>query len=180
MGSAAAVEFRQESARFGTGEMLGSWLDSRRASGNLRGVGGCQLLALTEAEHGPEGAMCRGHGRCGETPRGEVCVPVFDLAWLEVGEFHGAPAWMRLLLPEVGRSNYQFLGEIARGGMGVILKGHDTDLGRDVAVKRQPRQEDGEANRRAFHLGGCGRGDVVQSPAHAGRRREQRADEPQE
>jgi len=35
----------------------------------------------------------------------------------------------------VGRSNYQFLGEIARGGMGVILKGHDTDLGRDVAVK---------------------------------------------
>jgi tetratricopeptide (TPR) repeat protein/tRNA A-37 threonylcarbamoyl transferase component Bud32 len=35
----------------------------------------------------------------------------------------------------VGRSNYQFLGEIARGGMGVILKGHDSDLGRDVAVK---------------------------------------------
>ena len=34
-----------------------------------------------------------------------------------------------------GRTNYQFLGEIARGGMGVILKGHDTDLGRDVAVK---------------------------------------------
>ncbi len=35
----------------------------------------------------------------------------------------------------VGRSNLQFLGEIARGGMGVVLKGHDTDLGRDVAVK---------------------------------------------
>jgi serine/threonine-protein kinase len=34
-----------------------------------------------------------------------------------------------------GRGNYQFMGEIARGGMGVILKGHDTDLGRDVAVK---------------------------------------------
>ncbi|MBK8180789.1 MAG: hypothetical protein IPK67_18225 [Planctomycetes bacterium] len=29
----------------------------------------------------------------------------------------------------VGRSNYQFLGEIARGGMGVILEGHDTDPG---------------------------------------------------
>jgi serine/threonine-protein kinase len=38
------------------------------------------------------------------------------------------------LVPQ-GRGNYQILGEIARGGMGVILKGHDTDLGRDIAVK---------------------------------------------
>ncbi|MFN0243099.1 MAG: protein kinase domain-containing protein [Planctomycetota bacterium] len=38
------------------------------------------------------------------------------------------------LVPQ-GRGNYQLLGEIARGGMGVILKGHDTDLGRDVAIK---------------------------------------------
>ena len=29
----------------------------------------------------------------------------------------------------------QLLGEIARGGMGAILKGRDTDLGRDLAVK---------------------------------------------
>ena len=29
----------------------------------------------------------------------------------------------------------QFLGEIARGGMGVVLKGRDGDLGRDLAVK---------------------------------------------
>jgi tetratricopeptide (TPR) repeat protein/tRNA A-37 threonylcarbamoyl transferase component Bud32 len=34
-----------------------------------------------------------------------------------------------------GRGNYQLLGEIARGGMGVVLKGQDTDLGRDIAVK---------------------------------------------
>jgi serine/threonine protein kinase len=33
------------------------------------------------------------------------------------------------------RKRYQFLGEIARGGMGAILKGRDTDLGRDLAVK---------------------------------------------
>lgn len=32
-------------------------------------------------------------------------------------------------------SRYQLLGEIARGGMGAILKGRDTDLGRDLAVK---------------------------------------------
>jgi len=34
-----------------------------------------------------------------------------------------------------GRERYQFLGEIARGGMGAVLKGRDTDLGRDLAVK---------------------------------------------
>ncbi len=33
------------------------------------------------------------------------------------------------------RERYQFLGEVARGGMGAILKGRDTDLGRDLAVK---------------------------------------------
>src|SRR3954447_5175671 len=30
---------------------------------------------------------------------------------------------------------YQLHGEIARGGMGIVLKGRDVDLGRDVAVK---------------------------------------------
>jgi serine/threonine-protein kinase len=30
---------------------------------------------------------------------------------------------------------FQLLGEIARGGMGAVLKGHDPDLGRDIAVK---------------------------------------------
>ncbi len=29
----------------------------------------------------------------------------------------------------------QLLGEVARGGMGVIIKGRDNDLGRDLAVK---------------------------------------------
>ena len=32
-------------------------------------------------------------------------------------------------------SRYQLQGEIARGGMGAIIKGRDTDLGRDLAVK---------------------------------------------
>ena len=34
-----------------------------------------------------------------------------------------------------GDGRYQLQGEIARGGMGAVLKGRDTDLGRDLAVK---------------------------------------------
>ena len=34
-----------------------------------------------------------------------------------------------------GRRGYQLFGEIARGGMGAVLKGRDPDLGRDLAVK---------------------------------------------
>ena len=37
------------------------------------------------------------------------------------------------LAGDTGR--YQLIGEIARGGMGAILKGRDVDLGRDLAVK---------------------------------------------
>jgi serine/threonine-protein kinase len=32
-------------------------------------------------------------------------------------------------------SRYQLHGEIARGGMGAVLRGHDVDLGREIAVK---------------------------------------------
>ncbi len=39
-------------------------------------------------------------------------------------------------MPDRGSdSRYQLQGEIARGGMGAILKGRDTDLGRDLAIK---------------------------------------------
>jgi eukaryotic-like serine/threonine-protein kinase len=34
-----------------------------------------------------------------------------------------------------GLGRYQLQGEIARGGMGAILKGRDIDLGRDLALK---------------------------------------------
>ena len=34
-----------------------------------------------------------------------------------------------------GGDRYTLLGEIARGGMGAILKGRDSDLGRDLAIK---------------------------------------------
>ena len=45
----------------------------------------------------------------------------------------------RLNSPEVPRSEsdsrYQLQGEIARGGMGAIIKGHDNILGRELAIK---------------------------------------------
>ena len=44
-----------------------------------------------------------------------------------------APRTMPASAGDAGR--YQLLGEIARGGMGVVLKGRDVDVGRDVAVK---------------------------------------------
>ena len=45
------------------------------------------------------------------------------------------PSSRELPAPDLVRARYQFLGEIDRGGMGAILKGRDTDLGRDLAVK---------------------------------------------
>jgi serine/threonine-protein kinase len=45
------------------------------------------------------------------------------------------PAELPAVEPGRGPGRYQFLGEIARGGMGSVLEGRDTDLGRDVAVK---------------------------------------------
>ena len=37
--------------------------------------------------------------------------------------------------PPATGGRLQLLGEIARGGMGAVLKGRDPDLGRDLAVK---------------------------------------------
>ena len=38
-------------------------------------------------------------------------------------------------LSAVDQGKYRILGEIARGGMGVVLRGHDVELGRDIAIK---------------------------------------------
>ena len=45
------------------------------------------------------------------------------------------PAPRRCPTPRRRACRYQLLGEIARGGIGAILKGRDMDLGRDLAVK---------------------------------------------
>src|SRR5262249_61748115 len=63
-----------------------------------------------------------------DSPSEDVGTPMLDAASVEARQ---VPA---------GRGNYELHGEIARGGMGVILKGHDRDLGRDVAVKVLKRE----------------------------------------
>jgi serine/threonine-protein kinase len=45
------------------------------------------------------------------------------------------PSSSEMPAPDDRQGRYQFLGEIARGGMGAVLKGRDVDLGRDMAVK---------------------------------------------
>jgi tRNA A-37 threonylcarbamoyl transferase component Bud32 len=56
-------------------------------------------------------------------------------------------------------SRYQLQGEIARGGMGAIIKGRDTDLGRDLAIKvlLDQHKDDPEVVQRFIeeaHIGG--------------------------
>jgi eukaryotic-like serine/threonine-protein kinase len=45
-----------------------------------------------------------------------------------------------------GAGRYQVAGEIARGGVGVVLRGRDVDLGRDVAMKMLRTEYAGDPN----------------------------------
>ena len=116
---------------------------SRRASAPAA----CSALGLDGA--GPEPAVAArsaptvalaGRGRAGvldslaatigPVPR----VLLRDTAPGEPSPWSGRPR--REMPAAADRSaRYQLLGEIARGGMGAVLKGRDPDLGRDLAVK---------------------------------------------
>ena len=45
------------------------------------------------------------------------------------------PSSTEMPAPSERPDRYQLFGEIARGGMGAVLRGRDVDLGRDLAVK---------------------------------------------
>jgi len=53
----------------------------------------------------------------------------------EVSRLVVRPSSTEMPAPDHRGDRFQLLGEIARGGMGAVLKGRDPDLGRDLAIK---------------------------------------------
>lgn len=62
-----------------------------------------------------------------------------DIPQVSLREENGVDPILRTRSLEIPKdtvgNRYQLLGEIARGGMGAVIKGRDIDLGRDLAIK---------------------------------------------
>jgi serine/threonine-protein kinase len=85
-----------------------------------------------------DAGLAAGFGKVGATPRSSLDVsqrPVL-LRDAEGESQHIVRAHSDAMpTPDETGSRYQLSGEIARGGMGAVLRGRDVELGRDLAVK---------------------------------------------
>jgi serine/threonine protein kinase len=89
------------------------------------------LSAAFGASQGPQSVLTAIQQKTGNAPK--ISLREEDSA-IGGSPLIDARSAEKLALPQ-GKGNYQLMGEIARGGMGVVMKGHDADLGRDVALK---------------------------------------------
>jgi tetratricopeptide (TPR) repeat protein len=85
-----------------------------------------------------DAGLAAGFGRSGQTPRSSLDAsqrPVL-LKEAEGNSAHVVKPKSDAMPPkEVTGDRYRLDGEIARGGMGAVLRGRDVDLGRDLAIK---------------------------------------------
>jgi tetratricopeptide (TPR) repeat protein len=84
-----------------------------------------------------DAGLAAGFGRRVEGPRsslGEMRPVVLKVAEGE-SDHIVQPSSDAMPAPDQAGDRYQLFGEIARGGMGAVLRGRDVDLGRDLAVK---------------------------------------------
>ncbi len=87
---------------------------------------------LAQDERADRGGLLAPLGKPSRTSRGCTCAtPSRSPAPRPVVR----PSSAEMPDPSDRLARLQLLGEVARGGMGVIIKGHDSDLGRDLAVK---------------------------------------------
>jgi serine/threonine-protein kinase len=91
-----------------------------------------------------DAGLAAGFGRPADGPGSvlsELCARLGDLRPVLLKEAEGESAHIvqpksdAMPPPEEAGDRYQLQGEIARGGMGAVLRGRDVDLGRDLAVK---------------------------------------------
>ena len=84
-----------------------------------------------------EAALAAAFGKAAQAPRSSLG----DMRPLLLKEAEGdsghvvKPKSDAMPAPAEAGDRYQLSGEIARGGMGAVLRGRDVDLGRDLAVK---------------------------------------------
>ncbi len=107
--------------------------DPRRAGDPIAAAGGWTDPETTATAASPTGAWDSLATSLGGLPR--VLLRDTDAAGESPSEPPSRPGSTEMPAPGTMPGRLQLLGEIARGGMGAILKGRDPDLCRDLAVK---------------------------------------------